>query len=64
MCVNDLMIEHKTPEAIFSLLQDKCKLKLKVTGPIKYHLGCDFSQYELSTLCCTPRKYIEKMADA
>ena len=40
------------------------KLKLKGTGPIKYHLGCDFARDEYGTLCFAPRKYIEKMADA
>ena len=62
--VDDLLIASKTPQAIVNLLTDNHKFRLKGTGPIKYHLGCDFTQDELSTLCFAPRKCIEKMSKA
>ena len=51
MHVDDLLIVSKTPEDIVSFLQDKCKFKLKGTGPIKHHAGCDFARDELFNLC-------------
>ena len=62
--VDDLLIASKTPQAIVDLLTGKHKFKLKGTGPIKHHLGCDFTRDELSALCFAPRKYIEKMSEA
>ena len=62
--VDDLLIASKTPQAIVDLLTNDYKFKLKGTGPIKYHLGCDFARDELSTLCFAPRKHIEKMSEA
>ena len=41
--VDDLLIASKTPQAIVDLMTNNYKFKLKGTGPIKYHLGCDFS---------------------
>ena len=32
--------------------------KLKGTGPISYHLGCDFFRDQDGTLCMTPKTYI------
>jgi hypothetical protein len=37
------------------------KFKLKGTGPISFHLGCDFFREEDNTLCMAPQKYIDKM---
>jgi len=51
----------KDPKAITDLLQDKCQFKLKGTGPISFHLGCDFVRDEDGTMCMSPRKYIEKL---
>jgi hypothetical protein len=31
------------------------------TGPVTYHLGCEYLQDEHGTLCVGPRKYIEKL---
>ena len=33
------------------------------TGPVTFHLGCDFFHDKDGTLCYAPRKYIEKMMD-
>ena len=42
---------------------EEYKFKLKGTGPISYHLGCDFFRDEDNTLCFSPKKYINKMID-
>lgn len=36
---------------------------MKGTGPISYHLGCDFFRDKNGILCFSPKKYIEKMID-
>lgn len=40
--VDDILIVAKDPEEITRQLQEVHKFKLKGTGPISYHLGCDF----------------------
>ena len=62
--VDDLLIASKDPNNIISILTTKYKFKLKGTGPISYHLGCNFDRDENGTLCFAPRKYIEKMEDS
>jgi hypothetical protein len=37
------------------------KFKLKGTGPVEFHLGCDFFRDEDGHLCFAPWKYIKKM---
>jgi len=59
--VDDLAIASKDPGAIIKELTDRYKLKLKGSGPIKYHLGCDFYREENGTLCMAPKKYIERL---
>jgi hypothetical protein len=39
---------------------DKHKFKLKGTGPITYHLGCDFFRNSNGVMCMAPTKYINK----
>ena len=43
------------------VLETKHSFKLKGTGPIEFHLGCDFFRDEEGILCMAPKKYIEKM---
>ena len=45
-------------------MQDECNFKLKGTGPISYHLGCNFDRDENGILCFAPRECIEKMEDS
>jgi hypothetical protein len=59
--VDDLAIASKDPGAITKELMEKFKFKLKGTGPITYHLGCDFFRDSTGTLCMQPKKYIERM---
>jgi hypothetical protein len=59
--VDDLFIVSKNPKAITDALVNNYKFKLKGTGPVEFHLGCDFFRDENDHLCFTPHKYIEKM---
>jgi hypothetical protein len=59
--VDDCAIISKNPQAITDALQKKYGFKLKGTGPIAFHLGCDFTRDDDGTLCIAPRTYIEKM---
>ena len=53
--VDDLLIASKDPKAIIDVLTNKHSFKLKVTGPISYHLGCDFGSDDDGTLHFEPK---------
>ena len=57
--VDNMAIVSIKPQTIIPELIDKDGLKLKDSGPIKYHLRCDFFRDSLGVLCTSPRKYIE-----
>ena len=59
--VDDLAIAMLRPKEFTQLLIDKYKFKLKGTGPISFHLGCDFVRDNEGILCLKPRKYIDRM---
>ena len=60
--MDDIASAAKDPRAITDLLQDRYQFKLKGTGSISVHLGCDFvKEEEYGTMCMSPRKYIEKL---
>ena len=59
--VDDLATAAKDPLRIINILQDVYKFKLKGTGPIAFHLGCDFFHDSEGVLCMVPKKYIKKM---
>ena len=59
--VDDLAIVSKDCQGIIDKLTKTHKFKLKGTGPISFHLGCDFFRDKDNVLCYAPRKYIEKM---
>ena len=60
--VDDLAIASRNPQAIIDALEgDPNNFKLKGTGPMAFHLGCDFFRDENGTLCIGPRKYIDRM---
>jgi len=59
--VDDIAAAAKDSKAITDLLQGKYQFKLKGTGPISCHLGCDFIREDDGTMCMSPRKYIEKL---
>ena len=56
--VDDLAIAARNPKEICDILMKKYKFKLKGTGPIYFHLGCDFFRDKEGVLCMAPRKYI------
>jgi hypothetical protein len=62
--VDDLAIAAKDAKSIIDTLTDKYNFKLKDSGPIKFHLGCDYYRDKHNTLCLQPKKYIEKMISA
>jgi hypothetical protein len=63
--VDDLAFAMHDPDTFApQRLQDVHKFKLKGTGEIAFHLGCDFYRDEDGVLCMQPRKYIEKMVSA
>ncbi len=63
--VDDLMIASKNPQAIIDYLKgDPINFKLKGTGPVTFHLGCDYFRDEDGTLCVGPRRYIDRMVDS
>ena len=60
--VDDLLIASKDPQSIITALESHPNLfKLKGTGPITFHLGCDFYRDDQGTLCMGPKTYIERM---
>jgi hypothetical protein len=59
--VDDLAIASKAPNDIIRALTEDYKFKLKGTGPIEFHLGCDFFRDKEGVLCFAPRKYIDKL---
>ena len=59
--VDDPTFVVRDPKTISDLLEEKCKYKLKVTGIISYHLGCDFFRDDEEVICMAPKKYIEKI---
>jgi hypothetical protein len=62
--VDDLAILAKDPQSITEKLTNHYKFKLKGTGPMTFHLGCDYTWDEHSVLCISPTKYIHKVIDA
>ena len=61
--VDDLCIVAKDPGEIARQLEEVYHFKLKGTGPISYHLGCDFFRDSTGTMCFSPKKYIGKMKE-
>ena len=59
--VDDLCIVAKEPSHIIRQLEQRHKYKLKGTGPIKYHLGCDYYIDAFGDMAYAPKKYIEKL---
>ena len=62
-CVDDLMIASRMPSSIIDDVVNKHKFKLKGTGSVTFHLGCNFFHDEEGVMCYTSLKHIEKMID-
>ena len=59
--MDDVAAAARDPKAITDLLQDKYQFKLKGTGLISFHLGCNFIREDNGTMCMSPKRYIEKL---
>jgi hypothetical protein len=59
--VDDLAIAVADPQEFVDVLEKKHKFKLKETGTIAFHLGCEFFRDDEGILCMAPKEYIEKM---
>ena len=62
--VDDLCIAARDPEELCKLLKEKFDLKLKGTGPLEYHLGCDYITDPDGTRVAVPRKYVSKIIES
>jgi hypothetical protein len=61
--VDDLAFAVENLHGFVKILEEKYKFKLKGTGPLHFHLGCDFFRDEDNTLCMSPKTYITPMHD-
>ena len=61
--VDDPCIVSKHPLRITEHLEKHYKFKLKGTGPISFHLGCNFERDKDGTLIMRPTKFIERMVE-
>jgi hypothetical protein len=61
--VDDLEIASRSPNDIIQDLLTTYKFKLKGTGPMTYHLGCDFTRDGDNVLVQSPKKYLERTFD-
>jgi hypothetical protein len=60
--VDDLVMAMAAdPQEFVDVLEKKHKFKLKGTGTIAFHLGCNFFHDDKGILCMAPKEYIEKM---
>ena len=59
--VDDLCIAAQDPKEIINVLKSKYHHKVKVDGPLTYHLGADYFQDPEGTMVSQPKKYIEKL---
>jgi hypothetical protein len=60
--VDDVAIASRNPHSIIDALEGAPNnFKLKGTGVMEFHLGCNFFRDESGTLCVGPRKYIKRM---
>ena len=61
--VDDLAFVVQNPEEFIKKLENNYKHKLKGTGSISFHFGCDFFRDKNGTLYMASRKYIDRMID-
>ena len=58
--IDDLDIITKDPWSLIDQLEAvPYNFKLKGSGPLNSHLGCDFHRDSTGTLCIDPGKYID-----
>ena len=63
--IDDLAGITKDPPAFIDQLEAAPhNFKLKGSGPLNIHLGCEFNSGDTRTLCVDPGKYIDQMEEA
>ena len=62
--VNDLCIAAQNPGNIIQTLKEDYKLKVKGDGPLRHHLGADYTRDKDRTLVCQPKKYIDRLIES
>ena len=62
--VDDMEVAARVAKKVIDEFTETYNLKVKGTGPIHYHLGCDFYRDAQGRLCISPKKYVEKMVDS
>ena len=63
--MDDLAITMKDPQSLIDQLKAApYNFKLKGSGPLNFHLGCEFKHDSTGTLCMDPGKYIDQMKEA
>ena len=58
ICADGFLAVSKSPQTIANALINKCNNKLKGTGTISHHLGCDFTQHGNKKLFLAPRESV------
>ena len=59
-----LIVARDTVAIIKTLESEPINFKLKGTGTLLLHLGCDYFREDDGTLCYGPLKYINRMVTA
>ena len=63
MHVDDLCIAAQDPGKIIQTLKEDHKIKVKGDGPLRHHLGADYTRDKEKTLVCQPKKYIDRLLE-
>jgi hypothetical protein len=61
--IDDLAFGMRDPQKFVDTLTERYQFKLKGTGPLEFHLGCNFYRNKRGVLCMSPKKYITRMHD-
>ena len=61
--IHERYLVQQQPQELIDTFMKEHHFKLKGTGPISFHLGCDFYREADGTLCFAPRKYITKVIE-
>ena len=64
VCVDDLAIAEKDPQAFCNEFKKNNNLKLKGVGPLEYYLGCTYKKDRDGTLAADPRRYVNKILES
>ncbi len=62
--VDDLLVASRNPQAILDTFMETYKFLLKGSGPLTFHLGCDYYRDCEGVLCQSPKKYIVRIAQS